>query len=113
MDSKYTKSGYQILHDPRLNKGTAFTDFERDLYGLHGLLPSQVENIEQQIVRVNEQVDHFKDQINKYVYLMQMLDNNQTLFFRTVMDNPVKYFPIISAYFIIKYYPLISFSDLH
>jgi malate dehydrogenase (oxaloacetate-decarboxylating)(NADP+) len=95
MDSKYTKSGYQILHDPRLNKGTAFTDFERDLYGLHGLLPSQVENIEQQIVRVNEQVDHFKDQINKYVYLMQMLDNNQTLFFRTVMDNPVKYFPII------------------
>jgi len=95
MDSKYTKSGYQILHDPRLNKGTGFTDFERDLYGLHGLLPSQVENIEQQIVRVNEQVDHFKDQINKYVYLMQMLDNNQTLFFRTVMDNPVKYFPII------------------
>ena len=95
MKAKYTKSGYEIIHDPRLNKGTAFTDNERDMFGLHGLLPSQVENIEQQIVRVNEQVDHFNDSINKYVYLIQMLDNNQTLFFRTVMDNPVKYFPLI------------------
>lgn len=95
MKSIYTKSGYEILHDPHLNKGTGFTDSERDMYGLHGLLPSQVENIEQQIVRVNEQVDHFNDPINKYVYLIQMLDNNQTLFFRTVMDNPVKYFPLI------------------
>ena len=95
MKGKYTKSGYEILHDPRLNKGTAFTEIERDMYGLHGLLPEQVENIEQQIVRVNEQVDHFNDSINKYVYLIQMLDNNQTLFFRTVMDNPVKYFPLI------------------
>jgi malate dehydrogenase (oxaloacetate-decarboxylating)(NADP+) len=95
MEVKYTKSGYEILHDPRLNKGTGFTDNERNIYGLHGLLPSQVENIEQQIVRVNEQVDHFNDNINKYVYLIQLLDNNQTLFFRAIMDNPVKYFPII------------------
>jgi len=95
MEDKYTKSGYEILHDPRLNKGTAFTNNERDIYGLHGLLPSQVETIEQQIVRVNEQVDHFNDPINKYVYLIQMLDNNQTLFFRTILDNPVKYFPLI------------------
>lgn len=95
MEVKYTKSGYEILHDPRLNKGTGFTDKERDMYGLHGLLPNQVEDIEQQIVRVNEQVDHFKESINKYVYLIQLLDNNQTLFFRTIMDNPVKYFPLI------------------
>lgn len=46
MEVKYTKSGYEILHDPRLNKGTGFTNNERDMYGLHGLLPSQVENIE-------------------------------------------------------------------
>ncbi len=95
MKPRYTKSGYEILHDPRLNKGTGFTDKERDMFGLHGLLPYQVENIEQQIVRVNEQVDHFNDNINKYVYLIQLLDNNQTLFFRAIMDNPVKYFPII------------------
>ena len=62
MKGKYTKSGYEILHDPRLNKGTAFTEIERDMYGLHGLLPEQVENIEQQIVRVNEQVDHLMTQ---------------------------------------------------
>jgi len=59
MEGRYTKSGYEILHDPRLNKGTGFTNHERDMYGLHGLLPCQIENIEQQIVRVNEQVDHF------------------------------------------------------
>ena len=82
MEVKYTKSGYEILHDPRLNKGTGFTEKERDMYGLHGLLPDQVESIEQQIVRVNEQVDHFKESINKYVYLIQLLDNNQTLCFR-------------------------------
>ena len=85
MKNRYNRSGYEILHDPRLNKGTAFTEKERDMYGLHGLLPSQIETIEQQIIRVNEQVDHFKEPINKYVYLIQMLDNNHTLFFRTII----------------------------
>jgi malate dehydrogenase (oxaloacetate-decarboxylating)(NADP+) len=95
MEPNYSKPGYEILHDPRLNKGTAFTDEERDRYGLRGLIPEAVETIEQQIVRVHEQVDHFKEPINKYVYLIQMLDNNQTLFFRTIMDDPAKYLPII------------------
>jgi malate dehydrogenase (oxaloacetate-decarboxylating)(NADP+) len=90
-----TKSGYEILHDPRFNKGTAFTNKERGKYGLHGLLPSEVESLETQIIRVHEQVDHFKEPINKYVYLIQLLDNNQTLFFRTVMDDPAKYLPLI------------------
>ncbi len=90
-----SKSGYEILQDPHLNKGTGFTYAERDKYGLHGLLPSEVESIETQIVRVHEQVDHFKEPINKYVYLLQLLDNNQTLFFRTVMDDPAKYLPLI------------------
>lgn len=89
------KTGYEILHDPRFNKGTAFTQEEREKYGLHGLLPDEIESIETQVFRVHEQVDHFKEPINKYVYLTQMLDNNQTLFFRTVMDDPAKYLPLI------------------
>ncbi len=89
------KTGYKILHDPRKNKGTAFTAGERIKYKLNGLLPPAIETIETQLIRVNEQVDLFARDINKYVYLLQLLDNNETLFFGTIMDNPVKYMPVI------------------
>lgn len=87
--------GYKLLHDPRRNKGTAFTKEERVKYKLEGLLPEGVESMKTQLLRVNEQLDHFNHNINKYVYLLQLLDNNETLFFRTIMNNPVKYMPII------------------
>ncbi len=89
------KTGYKILHDPRKNKGTAFTADEREKYKLHGLLPSAIETLDTQLFRVNEQVELLSKPINKYVYLLQLLDNNETLFFRTIMDNPVKYMPVI------------------
>lgn len=88
-------TGYNLLHDPSRNKGTAFTKEEREKFKLNGLLPEAVETIKTQLLRVNEQVDRFNIPINKYVYLLQLLDNNETLFFRTIMDNPVKYMPII------------------
>lgn len=86
---------YNLFHDPARNKGTAFTKEERKRYKLDGLLPAQVETMKTQLLRVNEQIDRFTVNINKYVYLIQLLDNNETLFFRTIMDNPVKYMPII------------------
>jgi malate dehydrogenase (oxaloacetate-decarboxylating)(NADP+) len=89
------KTGYKILHDPRKNKGTAFTDEERSRYKLHGLLPCAVETIDIQLLRINEQIEFLTKPINKYIYLQQLLDNNETLFFRTIMDNPVKYMPVI------------------
>lgn len=87
--------GYELLHDPRRNKGTAFTEDERARYRLHGLLPGEVESMETQLLRVKEQVDHFAYPINKYVYLLQLLDNNETLFYRTIMSDPVKYMPLV------------------
>ena len=95
METLLTKNGYDLLRDPRLNKGTAFTAEERDQLGLHGLLPDIYETIETQVARVEEQVDLFEKPINKYIYLTQLLDNNQTLFFRTIMKDPAKYFPIV------------------
>lgn len=88
-------TGYNLLHDPSKNKGTAFTQEERDKYKLNGLLPDTIETIKTQLLRVNEQVDRLTVPINKYIFLLQLLDYNETLFFRTIMDNPVKYMPII------------------
>jgi len=95
MQLTFTEHGYQILRDPSLNKGSAFTANERLDYGLRGLLPNIVETIDMQIQRVEEQVDQFDKAINKYIYLLQLQDNNQTLFYRTIMKDPAKYFPIV------------------
>jgi malate dehydrogenase (oxaloacetate-decarboxylating)(NADP+) len=92
---KMDQTGYRLLQNPRRNKGTAFTKEERIKYKLNGLLPDTVETMKTQLLRVNEQLDHLTRNINKYVYLLQLLDNNETLFFRTIMNNPVKYMPII------------------
>ncbi len=89
------QTGYNLLHEPRKNKGTAFTKEERIRYKLNGLLPDGVETMKTQLLRVNEQLDHLTRNINKYIFLLQLLDNNETLFFRTIMNNPVKYMPII------------------
>lgn len=95
MDSTITENGYRLLRDPRQNKGTAFTAAEREEYGLNGLLPHVYENIRTQVARVEEQVDQFDKAINKYIYLTQLLDTNQTLFYRTIVENPTKYLPIV------------------
>jgi len=95
MQLKFTEHGYQVLRDPSLNKGNAFSHQDRIDYGLRGLLPNVVETIGLQIQRVEEQVDQFVKPIGKYIYLMQLLDNNQTLFYRTIMRDPAKYFPIV------------------
>ena len=95
MQLTFTHHGYNVLRDPSLNKGSAFTEVERIDYGLRGLLPNVVETIDLQVQRVEEQVDQFDKDINKYIYLMQLQDTNQRLFFRTIMNNPAKYFPIV------------------
>ncbi|MCI0449700.1 MAG: NAD-dependent malic enzyme [Chlorobi bacterium] len=89
------ETGYTLLQDPHKNKGTAFSLKERNKYRLHGLLPTTVETIETQLLRINEQVDHFAQPINKYVYLLQLLDNNETLFYKTIMNDPVKFMPLV------------------
>jgi malate dehydrogenase (oxaloacetate-decarboxylating)(NADP+) len=88
-------TGYSILRNPRLNKGTAFTYEEREKYGLLGMLPNAVETIETQISRITEQLENFTKPINKYIYLMQLLENNETLFFKTISSEPAKFMPLV------------------
>lgn len=88
-------TGYSLLRNPRLNKGTAFTREEREKYGLLGMLPEAVETIETQIIRIHEQLDNFSKPINQYIYLMQLLENNETLFFKTIISDPAKYLPLV------------------
>lgn len=87
--------GFAILNDPTLNKGTAFTDAERDALGLRGLLPPRVSTIEEQAVRVRAALARKPSAIEKYIYLMALLDRNETLFFRVVMDNLDEMMPYI------------------
>jgi len=88
-------TGYSILRNPRLNKGTAFTQEERVKYGLEGMLPDAVETMETQILRVQEQLENFEKPINKYIFLMQLLENNETLFFKTITSEPAKFLPLV------------------
>jgi malate dehydrogenase (oxaloacetate-decarboxylating)(NADP+) len=87
--------GYQLLRNPRTNKGTAFTPEEREKYGLEGLLPAQVETLETQILRVNEQLSKIELPIHKYSYLSNLLETNERLFFNLIMHDPAKFLPLV------------------
>jgi malate dehydrogenase (oxaloacetate-decarboxylating)(NADP+) len=88
-------TAFTLLQDPRKNKGTAFSQAERDQFGLNGLLPNVIETLDTQVNRVLGQIDQFEKPINKYIYLMQLLESNETLFFKTVMSDPAKYLPLV------------------
>lgn len=88
-------TGYSLLRNPRFNKGTAFTLEEREKFKLKGILPDTIETLATQILRVEEQLDNFEKPINQYVYLMQLLDTNETLFFKAVSSDPAKFLPIV------------------
>jgi malate dehydrogenase (oxaloacetate-decarboxylating)(NADP+) len=86
---------YSILYNPRRNKGTAFTKNERRKFGLTGILPDAIESMETQIMRVQGQIENLNRPINKYIYLIGLLDTNETLFFKTIMSDPEKYLPLV------------------
>ncbi len=89
------RSGVDLLHDPRLNKGTAFTEAERDALGLRGLLPPHIHSMEEQQARVLENFRLKPNALEKYIFLTALQDRNETLFYRTVIDNIYEMTPII------------------
>ena len=93
--NKITASGYEILHNPRLNKGTAFNDEERDQLGLRGLLPPRVFSQDDQLERVLINFRKKVSDLEKYIYLIALQDRNENLFYRLVMDNMNEMMPII------------------
>ena len=62
-------TGYELLHNPRLNKGTAFTETQRRAYGLEGLLPPAITNIELQVARRHAEIANLDDDLQKYLVL--------------------------------------------
>jgi malate dehydrogenase (oxaloacetate-decarboxylating)(NADP+) len=87
--------GVKILHDPVLNKGTAFTAEERQALGLHGLLPPRVHTQDEQVRLVMENVRNKSTDLERYVHLIGLQDRNENLFYRVVMDNIDELMPII------------------
>jgi malate dehydrogenase (oxaloacetate-decarboxylating)(NADP+) len=87
--------GTTLLRDPTLNKGTAFTEAEREALGLRGLLPPRVATLEDQVERVLENIRRLDSNLSKYIALESLQDRNETLFYRVVTENPDEMMPLI------------------
>src|SRR6266568_6184661 len=87
--------GYTVLRDPLLNKGTAFSEAERDALGLRGLLPPNVATQDEQASRVIENLRRLPTSLEKHIALTALHDRNETLFFRIVTDHPDEITPLI------------------
>jgi malate dehydrogenase (oxaloacetate-decarboxylating)(NADP+) len=93
--TKEHRTGYEILRNPRLNKGTAFTEAERRKYHLEGLLPPAVTNIELQAARRHAEIANLDDDLQKYLVLSDLQARNETLFYKVVMSDPALYMPLV------------------
>jgi malate dehydrogenase (oxaloacetate-decarboxylating) len=94
------QKGRALLLDPVINKGTAFTDRERDELDLHGLLPPRVTTLQQQLQRVRESYLAKTTDLEKFIYLSSLQDRNETLFYRLVQEHidemmPIVYTPVV------------------
>jgi len=89
------KHGIDLLQDPSLNKSTAFTETEKRLHGIVGLVPDATETEDLQLQRVMLQLGKKNTDLERYIYLINLLDHNETLFYRTVMSDPARFLPIV------------------
>src|SRR5690348_14921725 len=90
-----TTKGPELLRDPLLNKGTAFSEHERDVYGLHGLLPPHVGTLEGQIDRRIKAFRSYDTPFERYVFLRALQDRNETLFYALLGAHLEKMLPIV------------------
>ena len=89
------RSGYSVLADPILNKGTAFSEEERDEFDLHGLLPPHVSSLEGQVARRLASIRTLSSDLEKYIFLRDLQDTNETLFFAVLTQNIEELLPIV------------------
>ena len=88
-------SGYELLLDPRFNKGTAFSEEERDDFGLHGLLPPHIGTLEDQRERRKRIIDARPTALGKYSYMRDLQDTNETLFYSLIAHYTEEMLPIV------------------
>jgi malate dehydrogenase (oxaloacetate-decarboxylating)(NADP+) len=87
--------GLALLRDPQFNKSTAFTESEREALGLLGLLPEGIDSEQAQIQRVYLQLSQKPNDLEKYIYLSQLQDTDETLFFCVLMSDPERFLPLV------------------
>jgi malate dehydrogenase (oxaloacetate-decarboxylating) len=95
-------AGYHLLSDSMLNKGTAFTEHERDEFELHGLLPPRVATLDEQVSRRLQVLRGFATDLERYAFLRELQDTNETVFFALLTRNieellPIVYTPTVGA----------------
>jgi malate dehydrogenase (oxaloacetate-decarboxylating)(NADP+) len=88
-------TGYDRLHNARLNKGTAFTEAERGAFGLEGLLPPAVLSLELQVARRHDEIVRLENDLLKYLVLSDLQARNETLYYAVLMSDPATYMPIV------------------
>jgi Malic enzyme len=89
------KRGIEILNDPRLNKGSAFTHEERIHYDLLGLLPARISSFDMQLARALANVRRQRDDIDKYVFLSSLQKRNERLYYRLLIDHIDELMPVV------------------
>ncbi len=90
-----SKRGMDLLQDPSLNKSTAFSETEKQALGIVGLVPDVTETLDLQLSRVMMQLGHKSTDLDRYIYLVNLLDHDETLFYRTIMSDPARFLPIV------------------
>ena len=88
-------TGYSLMNNGLLNKGTAYSDAERDALGLRGLLPARIFPIEQQVKRALRNLRAKNSDLNKYIFLNALQNRNETLYYRVVLDHLEEMMPIV------------------
>ena len=88
-------TGYALLNHPGLNKGTAFTDDERDRFALHGLLPPHVGTLEEQVIRRKQAFGHYHVAFNQYSFMRDLQDSDETLFYSLIVRNVREMLPVV------------------
>jgi malate dehydrogenase (oxaloacetate-decarboxylating)(NADP+) len=88
-------TGYDLLRNPRLNKGTAFTEAERRALGLEGLLPPAIATMDLQAARRHLEIANLGDDLQKYLVLSDLQARNESLFYALLMADPATYMPLV------------------
>jgi malate dehydrogenase (oxaloacetate-decarboxylating)(NADP+) len=88
-------TGYDRLHNARVNKGTSFTEAERSAFGLEGLLPPAVLSLELQVARRHDEIARLNDDLLKYLVLSDLQARNETLYYAILRSDPATYMPIV------------------
>ncbi len=88
-------TGVALLRDPALNKDGAFSEEEREILGLRGLLPARLQTMEEQVERTLENFRKKANDLEKYLFMIALQDRNKTLFYRVVIDHLDEMMPII------------------